>query len=400
VTHSRPVWDRGDPIDAAMLAFTVGDDWRMDQRLVEHDLAGSLAHVDGLLRAGLVSSADHAAIRAGLCALREEHRAGAWNVEPCDEDVHSAVERRLIAKIGDAGKRLHTARSRNEQVAVDVLLWLRAANTEARALVGEVAGALHGLAERCGALPLPGYTHLRRAMPSSVGEWARAHARAFEFDAQEFVHAAARCAESPLGSGAGYGVPVALERAFVARELGFERPAEPVTFVQHTRGRAELAYVSALEQAALDVEKLAADLWLFSTSEFGFVKLPTAFTTGSSLMPQKRNPDVIELLRAHARQVTSDRAALLDVVRGLPSGYHRDFQLLKPPLFRAHDRALGMLVLVPSLVEALAFDEAALRAADADGSLRATERALNRVLAGEAFRDAYRAESEASSPRS
>jgi argininosuccinate lyase len=117
-------------------------------------------------------------------------------------------------------------------------------------------------------------------------------------------------------------------------------------------------------------------------------------------MPQKRNPDVIELLRAHARQVTSDRAALLDVVRGLPSGYHRDFQLLKPPLFRAHDRALGMLVLVPSLVEALAFDEAALRAADADGSLRATERALNRVLAGEAFRDAYRAESEASSPRS
>ncbi len=397
MSHERPIWDRGEAIDAAMLAFTVGDDWKIDQRFVEHDLRGSLAHAAGLARAGLLTQEDHAAIARGLEELLAEHRRGEWNVEPGDEDVHSAVERRLIAKIGDAGKRLHTGRSRNEQIAVDVLLWLRDAHSHAKRLVEAAQGACEALAERASRLPLPGYTHLRRAMPSSVREWALAHARAFEFDAAEFVHAARRTKECPLGSGAGYGVPLELQREFVARELGFDAPAEPVTHVQHARGRAELAYVSALEQAALDVEKLSCDLWLYSTSEFGFVKLPTAFTTGSSLMPHKRNPDVLELLRAHARQVTSDRAALLDVLRALPSGYHRDFQLIKPPLLRAHDRASAMLTLVPSLLGALEFDEAALRAACDDPKLRATERALEKAKSGVPFRDAYREESAGSS---
>jgi argininosuccinate lyase len=396
MSFQRPIWDRGDAIDEAMLAFTVGDDWRMDQRLVECDIRGSLAHAAGLKRAGLLSADDHAAIARGLEELLAEHRRGQWSVEAGDEDVHSAVERRLIAKVGDAGKRLHTGRSRNEQVAVDVLLWLRDALSSSKHLVDSAREACEALAARFATLPLPGYTHLRRAMPSTVAEWARAHAKAFELDATDLVHAAARTRECPLGSGAGYGVPLELERAFVAAELGFDRPADPVTHVQHARGRAELAYLSALEQAALDVEKLASDLWLYSTSEFNFVKLPTAFTTGSSLMPHKRNPDVLELLRAHARQITSDRAALLDVLRALPSGYHRDFQLLKPPLFRAHDRATAMLTLLPRLLNALEFDEAALRAACDDPKLRATERALEKAKSGVPFRDAYREESSSS----
>jgi argininosuccinate lyase len=396
VTHHRPIWDRGDAIDAAMLAFTVGDDWRMDQRLVEHDIAGSLAHAAGLCEAGLLDAADHAAIARGLTELLAEHRAGAWDVEPGDEDVHSAVERRLIARIGDAGKRLHTGRSRNEQVAVDVALWLRAAVARTGEALGVVREACEALARRSAGQPLPGYTHLRRAMPSSVADWARAHAKAFACAGVALEHVGARLVECPLGSGAGYGVPLELARASVAARLGFERAAEPVTHVQHARGRAELAYLGALEEVALDVEKLAVDLWLFSTSEFGFVRLPTAFTTGSSLMPQKRNPDVLELVRAHARQITSDRAALLDVLRGLPSGYHRDFQLLKPPLFRAHDRAQAVLALLPSLLDALEFDAEALARADADPALRATQRALERMRSGVPFRDAYRAESSSS----
>jgi argininosuccinate lyase len=396
MTHERPIWDRGDPIDAAMLAFTVGDDWRMDQRFVEHDLRGSLAHAAGLRRAGILTAEDHLALERGLLELLAEHRRGQWNVEAGDEDVHSAVERRLIAKIGDAGKRLHTARSRNEQIAVDVALWLRDAQAQSKAAVDATRAACESLAERHGALPLPGYTHLRRAMPSSVGDWALAHARAFELDALELVHAAARNQDCPLGSGAGYGVPLALEREFVARELGFARPAAPVTHVQHARGRAELAYLTALEQVGLDLEKLATDLWLFSAGEFGFVKLPVAFTTGSSLMPHKRNPDALELLRAHARQLVADRAALLEVLRGLPSGYHRDFQLIKPPLLRAHDRAVASLALLPSLLGALEFDADALRAACDDPKLRSTERALDKVRAGVPFRDAYREESSAS----
>lgn len=390
----KPVWDRGEEIDAAMLAFTVGDDWFWDRRLVEHDIRGSLAHVSGLLRAGLIEARDHAAIRSGLERLLESHRRGEWNVEATDEDVHSAVERRLTELAGDAGKRLHTARSRNEQIAVDVRLWLRDASAIVVEQLTALRAACASLRERHGALPIPGYTHLRRAMPSTVAAWIAAHERALELDAQEFAHASRRTTECPLGSGAGYGVPLELARDHVARELGFERAEEPVTHVQHSRGRAELAYVTALEALALDVGKLATDLWLYSAEEFGFVRLPVAMTTGSSLMPHKRNPDVLELARAHCRQVSADRLALLDVLRDLPSGYHRDFQLLKPPLFRAHDRIAAMLPVLTRLLATLEFDEKALRAACSDPKLRSTERALDKVKSGTPFRDAYRDEAQ------
>jgi argininosuccinate lyase len=389
-----PVWDRGATIDADMLAFTTGDDPLHDRRLVEPEIEASLAHAEGLRRAGLLADADADRIARGLETLRDAFRRGEWTVEEADEDVHSAIERRLIALEGDAGKRLHAGRSRNEQVAVDVRLWLRRAIEDTAALVEDVAASCRDVAARHGDAPIPGYTHLRRAMPSTVRDWAEAHARAFEADARELDHARARTRECPLGSGAGYGVPLPLDRAHVARLLGFDAPEDPPTLVQHARGRAELAYVTALEAAALDVGKLACDLWLYSTGEFGFVRLPAAMTTGSSLMPQKRNPDVVELLRAHARAVIADRAALLDVVRDLPSGYHRDFQLLKPPLFRAHDRMQATLRAAVRLLDALEIDRAALEAASADPALLATSRVLERVRAGVPFRDAYRAEAE------
>lgn len=393
-THEfqRPVWDRGDAIDGEMLAFTIGDDPLWDRRLVEHDIRGSLAHAKGLARVGLIRGDDCAQIESGLTRLLESFRRGEWTVEASDEDVHSAVERRLTELVGEPGKRLHTARSRNEQITVDMRLWLREANAAVRALVERLHASTLSAAQRHAELALPGYTHLRRAMPSTVGAWLSAHAQAFRDGLREVDHAREFLRECPLGSGAGYGVPVALDREFVARELGFECPESPVTHVQHARGRAELAHLTALEGLALDLGKLAQDLWLFSTTEFGFIALPTAFTTGSSLMPHKRNPDALELLRAHARQVVADRAALLDVLRDLPSGYHRDFQLIKPPLFRAHDRSLAMLSLAPRLIDALEYDAQALAAACADPKLRATERALDKAARGVPFRDAYRDE--------
>jgi argininosuccinate lyase len=227
-------------------------------------------------------------------------------------------------------------------------------------------------------------------MPSSVGDWAAAHARAFELDREALLASRLRLAECPLGSGAGYGVPLALARAHVAELLGFERPEEPVTAVQHGRGRAELDYATALEGLALDLGKLAADLWLYTTAEFGFARLPAEWTTGSSMMPQKRNPDVIELTRAHCRQLVADRAALLEVVRDLPSGYHRDFQLLKPPLFRAADRARELLDVWITLLPQIEWDAAALAAASSDEALAATQRALDAVRRGVPFREAYR----------
>jgi argininosuccinate lyase len=392
-TQPKPVWDRGEPIDPEMLAFTIGDDSRIDRRLVEHDLAGSLAHAAGLRRAGLLGEEDHQKIADGLRALRDAYLLGEWTVEDGDEDVHSAVERRLIERIGDAGKRLHTGRSRNEQIAVDVRLWLREAAARLRSQLSETEAAALRHARRSGSLPLPGYTHLRRAMPSSVADWIGAFAAALAADRDDLWLCERRARLCPLGSGAGYGVPLALDRRFVALELGFEGPDEPVTHAQWSRGRAELAYASALEAIALDLGKWAFDLWLFTTKEFGFAALPTSLTTGSSLMPQKRNPDLLELLRAHSRQVVADRAALLDAVRDLPSGYHRDFQLVKGTLFRAHDRVAAMLPLVAKVLDGLQWNEGALRAAAADPDLRATERVLDRARQGVPFRDAYREES-------
>ena len=388
-----PIWDRGEPIDPEMLRFTIGEDWLHDRRLVEVDVRGSLAHADGLARVGLLDADDHARVSAGLRAMLDEHRRGLWDVEPGDEDVHSAVERRLIERIGEAGKRLHTGRSRNDQVALDLRLWLREALPVCEARLGDVVGACRELAARHGALPLPGYTHLRRAMPSSLGLWIDAHAAAFELDLDELASARARLARCPLGSGSGYGVPLPLDRAGVARALGFEGPEEPVTLTQNARGRAELAYLTALESIALDVGKLAADLWLFTSAEFGFFALPPELTTGSSMMPHKRNPDLVELLRAQSRQVLADRAALLDVLRDLPSGYHRDLQLAKAPLFRAHDRTHALLPLLARLLRGLVPNEEALHRAAADPSLQATARALQRAATGTPFRDAYRMES-------
>lgn len=393
----KPVWDRGDAIDESMLRFTIGDDPIQDRRLIVHDLRGSIAHARGLARVGLISQADCDSLVSGLERLASAHQRGEWTVEPGDEDVHSAVERRLTEQLGEAGKRLHTARSRNEQVAVDVRLWLRDAMAQTEASLASLVHACRTLAAREGGRALPGYTHLRPAMPSSVGDWILAHARAFEDDALDLKAAARRAEECPLGSGAGYGMPVELAREQVAHELGFTRPVEPVTFVQHARGRAELAYASALESTALDLGKLAADLWLYSSKEFGFVRLPVELTTGSSLMPHKRNPDLIELVRAHSRAVVAERAMLLDVIRDLPSGYHRDFQLIKAPLFQAHDRVASMLPLCAKLIERLEFDDAALKGALSDPGLTATARTLEKVRAGVPFRDAYRQESRSSS---
>lgn len=386
----RPVWDRGEAIDEQMLAFTIGDDPLLDRRLVEHDITGSLAHAKGLHAAGLLTAEQHESIAGGLLALLAEFRAGEWTVEAGDEDVHSAVERRLVERIGADGERLHTGRSRNEQIATDVRLWLREALAATDRLLAALIEACAGLAERCGRLPLPGYTHLRRAMPSSVESWIGAHRAALAADRADLDTTRLRIARCPLGSGSGYGVPLPLRRDLVAAELGFAGPEEPVTLSQHARGRAELAYLTALEGIALDLGKLGADLWLFTTREFGFAHLPAELTTGSSLMPHKRNPDLIELLRAHARQVVADRAALLDVLRDLPSGYHRDFQLIKAPLFRAHDRLAAALPLAAKLLLRLEFDGPALERAAADPALAATGRVLERAARGEPFRAAYR----------
>jgi len=383
------LWEKGEPVDAAVLAYTVGEDYRLDERLVPYDARASIAHAEGLARRGLLAPEDCAAIRSGLEALAAEHARGLWRIAPEEEDVHTALESRLTARIGDAGARLHLGRSRNDQVLAALRLYLRDAVAALAAGAERVAAALGEVAERQGEVALPGYTHTRPAMPSSVALWAGGFAAELEDGADGLRACARRLSRSPLGSAAGYGAaPLDLDRHGVAEALGFAGVQEPVTAVQLSRGKGEAQVLFELALLAGDLSRLAADLVLFSAPEYGFVDLPPETTTGSSVMPQKRNPDLWELVRAKAAGALARLVEALVLPAKLTSGYHRDLQLLKAPLFSGIDDASATLALVAEVLPRLAFRPDRIRLAP---ELHAAERAYRLVLdEGIPFREAYR----------
>jgi argininosuccinate lyase len=385
------LWDRNEPLDRLVLEFTAGEDHALDDRLVACDVRASAAHAAMLRAAGLLSDADLAALERALGAIGEGHARGEWRISIEEEDCHTAIENRLVAAAGEAGKRIHLGRSRNDQVLAALRLWLK---DELGALAGEaeaVAAALDGVAARQGALAMPGYTHMQRAMPSSVGDWAGGFAAELRDDAAGLLAARRRADKNPLGSAAGYGVPaLELDRAATTRLLGFAATHEPVTAVQLSRGKAEAGALFEATLLAQDLGRLATDLCLFATAEFGFVKLPARFTTGSSMLPQKRNPDLFELVRGRSGEAAAALAELLSVTAKLPSGYHRDLQLAKKPLFRGLDAVGASARLMAHALPELEFDAERMKAA-MDPSLFAAERA-NRIVRDEGvpFREAYR----------
>ena len=386
----KPLWDRGESLDALVLQYTAGEDALMDNRLVPYDVRASLAHAAMLRACGHLSGEELAALEGALKALGESHARGEWRVAEEDEDVHTALENRLVAAVGEAGRRIHLGRSRNDQVLVALRLWLK---DELEGLAREaeaVAEALESLAPRCGDLAMPGYTHMQRAMPSTLGLWAGGFASEIRDDAEGLRAAKRRADKNPLGSAAGYGVPVlTLDRAFTTKALGFASTHEPVTAVQLSRGKAEAAALFEASLLAQDMGRLAADLCLFATAEFGFVGLPSEFTTGSAMLPQRRNPDLLELARGRAAEAASALAELLAVTAKLPSGYHRDLQLLKKPLFRGMDSVRATARLLGHVVPRLHFDGARMAAA-LDPGIRAAEEAYRLVRdEGLPFREAY-----------
>lgn len=386
---TRPLWDKGQAeVDAAAQRFCAGDDVLLDRALFVHDLRASRAHVAGLARIGALQADEAAALIAGMRELEALFIAGAFVLDERFEDGHSAIEHWLGARLGEVGRKVHTGRSRNDQVLVAMRLYLREALATAGRQCLAVARVCLTRAAETAMLPLPGYTHLQRAVPSSMGMLLAGHAEAFLDDVLVVRGAAAALDSSPLGTAAGYGVNLPLDREGVAAELGFARLQVSPVYAQNSRGKLELLAVSGLHQALLDVRRLAWDLSLFSTAEFGFVRLPDAYTTGSSIMPNKRNPDVVELLRA-LPAVSEGAMAELSALLSLPSGYHRDLQASKGPTLRAFMRGLEGLALVPALVERVEFDAARMRAA-ITSELYATDRAIELTSAGLPFRDAYR----------
>jgi argininosuccinate lyase len=383
------LWDKGEPLDARVLRYTAGEDHRLDARLVPYDVRASIAHAEMLHGAGLLPAEDLAAIREGLEALAAGHAAGEWEIFLEEEDVHTALESRLTAGIGAAGARLHLGRSRNDQVLAALRLYLRDEVDTLRQGALAVAAALDDLGARERETPLPGYTHLQPAMPSSVPLWAGGYAAELRDDAEGLAAARRRADKNPLGSAAGYGVPLLpIDREATRAALEFATVQEPVTAVQLSRGKAEAQVLFEIALLMQDLGRLAADLVLFAMDELGFVTLPAAMTTGSSIMPQKRNPDVFELVRGRTATAQACLAEVLGIPAKLPSGYHRDLQLLKAPLFRGIDLARDTLAVMAEALAGVRFRPERIRLAP---GLYAAEEAYRLVLEeGIPFREAYR----------
>ncbi len=383
------LWDKGAPLDARVLNYTAGEDHALDDRLVAYDVQASIAHAEALAECGLLDAAALAAIRDGLTAIGAAHARGEWRVTLELEDGQTALETLLAERIGEAGLRLHAGRSRNDQVLAALRLYLRDAVESLSSGAREVADALDALAASQGAIELPGYTHMQQAMPSSVGLWAGGYAAEIRDDADALRHAHRRIQKNPLGSAAGYGTPnLPLDREATTRRLGFPITHAPVTAVQLSRGKAEAEVLFQVALLMQDLGRLAADLLLFYTREFGFVELPDAFTTGSSIMPQKRNPDVFELVRGRTATAQACLAEVMGITAKLPSGYQRDLQLIKAPLFRSVDLCGESLAIMAAAIPELRFRPERIRM---DAGIHAAAEANALVVEeGIPFREAYR----------
>src|SRR5690606_272713 len=306
----------------------------------------------GLERIGILSADELAALVRELRQLAEDYQSGEFVLDDRYEDGHSAIEAGLVERLGDAGKKIHTGRSRNDQVLVATRLWLKEKLARVLELSRQTARIALDRAQAEADVPLPGYTHLQRAVVSSLGMWWAAWAEAFIDNAARAGDTLAWIDANPLGSAAGYGVNLALDREHTTAALGFGRLQVAATYAQLSRGKFEMAAIEALASAMLDLRRLAWDLSLFTSGEYGFVKLPSQYTTGSSIMPNKRNPDVIELMRATYASVAAARIEIEQLL-SLPSGYHRDLQLSKGALFHGFGKGLQALALLPDLLRNL-----------------------------------------------
>lgn len=387
---TRPLWEKDAPAADWVSRFTVGEDYLWDRHLLRYDIEATRAHSWGLAQIGVLTEAEWRDIESTLDELDTEVAAGRIVVRREDEDGHTVIEHFLTERLGDTGKKIHTGRSRNDQVLAALRLFLRAGIQEIAARTGEIASTLCAWGDTHDRVLMPGYTHMQRAMPSTVGLWSMGYAELLVSDLDALAGAFDQINVSPLGSAAGYGVPyLELPRNDVAERLGFTGVQTHVTAVQLSRGKLELHVVHAAAHVAATLNRLASDLILFNTSEFAFVRLPAEFCTGSSIMPQKKNPDVLELARASYHRIIAEMNVLLTLPANLASGYHRDLQLTKEAAMRVVFLTRDLVEAMQNVLGGVTFDEQRLRTATTK-ELFATARALELVQQGVPFREAYR----------
>ena len=387
------LWNKNEATDEAIHRFTVGNDYITDLELLPSDILGTAAHTRMLGKVGLLKKDEVSKIIEKLGLLFSEATAQKLSIKPEQEDCHTFIEQHLTKELGELGEKVHTGRSRNDQVLLAMRLKLRAfVVSELSDLLAFTDVALKRAKETL-QIEMPGYTHFQPAMPSSVGMWLHAFAENSLSLIRDGLALLELINLNPLGVGAGFGVSLPLDRGTVTTLLEFSAPQRNPIDVQNSRGRAELKVVRWCSDISALLEKLSFDLVLYSSAEFGFFSLPKAFTTGSSIMPQKHNPDVLELLRARASVVRGAEAELQGVIAKLPSNYHRDFQLTKDPVFRALRITKEGVPIASRVLNEFTINKSALEARMIP-ELYATYAAFRAVQAGATFREAYRTVAE------
>jgi len=379
------IWDKGYNLDKDVEDYTVGKDYILDQVLLPYDIQASIAHAQMLEGCGYLTKEESAALVSALETLAKE----GLEIKKEDEDSHTAIEKYLTQKLGEVGKKIHTARSRNDQCLVAMRLYLLdnlgKLETQLKSLIKELKSKED--------LPMPGYTHTQKAMPSSSGMLFSAYSDSLEDDLVLLQALKKILDKNPLGSAAGYGVPLKINKESTTKKLGFAKTQENPIHCANSRGKYELLALNVLSSIMLDLNKMASDLILFSTSEFRFFTLPKTLCTGSSIMPQKVNPDPLEVVRANYHVVAGYQSMVGGICSNLISGYHRDFQLTKGPILNSMETTLSSAKVMGKIVSGLKLNKEKMKAAMTE-ELYATEKAYMLVEQGVPFREAYKKVSE------
>ncbi len=383
------LWQKNTEVDKTVEKFTVGRDREMDFYLAKFDVLGSLAHTRMLESIGLLSSEDLEEIKKELKNIFREIEAGDFQIEDHAEDVHSQVEFMLTDRIGEAGKKIHSGRSRNDQVLVDLKLFFRSEIEKMVLHAKELFDTLISLSEKHKNVLLPGYTHLQVAMPSSFGLWFGAYAESLIDDLELMLAAWKITNKNPLGSAAGYGSSFPLNRTMTTELLGFEQLNYNVVYAQMGRGKTERILAQAMSSIAATMAKMSMDITLYMNQNFAFVKFPDHLTTGSSIMPHKKNPDVLELIRSRCNKIQALPNEIALMTTNLPSGYFRDLQLLKENLFPAFESLNDCMQLLVLMLDHIQINETILNNPKYD-YLFSVEVVNNEVLNGVPFREAYK----------
>lgn len=384
------LWKKSYDVNSEVEKFTVGNDYIIDKKLVEYDIKASIVHAKMLNKIKILSDDELEKIIEKLNRINLLNKQGQFNIYLEDEDCHTAIEKFLTNELGETGKKIHTCRSRNDQVLTAMRLYEKDNLEKLKFLIDEFNVVLKDFIKDKGEIKVPGFTHMQKAMPTDIKSWFGAYVDSFEDNRKLIVGVSKLIDQSPLGTAAGFGVPIFnIDREFTAKNLGFERVLENPIYAQMSRGKFEANIINALSNVMFDLNKLSTDLITFNMDEFNFFDLPVEFCTGSSIMPQKKNPDVLELIRAKYHILIGEEVKLKSLIANLISGYNRDLQITKEPVFNSFEITISSLEMMINLMKNLIVNEDNCFKSMSD-ELYATHEAYKLVRDGMSFRDAYR----------